>query len=172
MPLFSKKKPMMAADLRAITRGLHEAATSANQMIAQQYIRLFDQFFDCNSEALGTPMKARMVEVELDPDHHMRVPLISLVTPRGLALDTMQVDLSVKIAATELDDARCAMETGELNSERFFVTFSSHSDTLEKRRPDEVRISLTFKACEPPEGVQRIIEEYTRTIGPTPTDAD
>ncbi|WP_329611014.1 DUF2589 domain-containing protein [Pseudomonas sp. KNUC1026] len=74
---------MMAADLRAITRGLHEAATSANQMIAQQYIRLFDQFFDYNPEALGTPMKARMVEVALDQGHHMQVPLISLVTPRG-----------------------------------------------------------------------------------------
>ncbi|WP_268944826.1 hypothetical protein [Pseudomonas sp. KNUC1026] len=84
----------------------------------------------------------------------------------------MQVDLSVKIKGTELDDARCAMETGELNSERFFVTFSSHSDAVDKRRADEVRISLTFKACDPPEGVQRIIEEYTRTIAPLPTQAD
>ncbi|MBD1590164.1 DUF2589 domain-containing protein [Pseudomonas typographi] len=169
MGLFFRKKPTVASDLRAVTRGLHEAATSANHMVSQQYIRLFDQFFDYDRQALGTPMKARMVEVALDAGHSMQVPLISLVAPRGLSLDTMRVDLSVKIDSTQLEEASDALENGELDSERFFVTFGSPLRHEPGRHPDEVQISLTFKACEPPEGIQRLIDEYTRLIAPRPT---
>lgn len=171
MGFFSRKKPIVASDLRAVTRGLHEAATSANQLISQQYIRLFDQFFDYDPNALGTPMKARMVEVALDANHSMQVPLISLVAPRGLSLDSMKVDLSVKIDSTELEAASHALENGELSSERFYVTFGHPSRKEASRHPDEVQISLCFKACEPPEGIQRLIEEYTHMITPVTTHA-
>lgn len=166
MGLFSRKEPMVPSDLRDITRGLHEAACSANSLIAQQYIKLFDQFFDYNVDDLGTPMKAKMVEVALDDQHRMQVPLITLVAPQGLALDTMKVDLSVKIAATEVEGVTHALENGELNSERFYVTLGGVRKDPAQRSPDEVQISLTFKACQPPEAVQRLIEEYTQLILP------
>ncbi|MCE6984189.1 DUF2589 domain-containing protein, partial [Pseudomonas frederiksbergensis] len=84
-----------------ITRGLQEAAAATNNLIAQQYIKLFDQFFDYDAAALCTPMKAKMVEVAMDDQHTMQIPLIALVSPRGLALERMQVDLSVRIQNTE-----------------------------------------------------------------------
>lgn len=34
---------MTSIDLREITRGLQEAASATNSLIAQQYINLFDQ---------------------------------------------------------------------------------------------------------------------------------
>ena len=37
---------MTSIDLREITRGLQEAASATNSLIAQQYINLFDQFFE------------------------------------------------------------------------------------------------------------------------------
>jgi hypothetical protein len=164
--LFSRKEPMVSSDLRDITRGLHEAASSANSLIAQQYIKLFDQFFDYNPDDLGTPMQAKMVEVALDAQHHLQVPLITLVAPRGLALDTMKVDLCVKVTSTEVEAVSHALENGELNSERFYVTLGGLRRDPAQRHPDEVQISLTFKACEPPEAVQRLIEEYTQLITP------
>lgn len=166
MGLFSRKKPLVSSDLRDITRGLHEAASSANSLIAQQYIRLFDQFFDYDADDLGTPMKAKMVEVALDGQHCMQVPLITLVSPQGLALDTMKVDLSVKVTGTEAEAVSHALENGELQSERFFVTMGGGRQDPDQRNPDEVQISLTFKACQPPEAVQRLIEEYTQLILP------
>ena len=85
MALFSsKKQPMSASDLSHITRGLHQAAAATHNLVAQQYIKLFDQFFDYNPDDLGTPMKAKMVEVGLDEQHTMTIPLIALVAPRGL----------------------------------------------------------------------------------------
>ena len=106
MALFSKKEPMTASDLSHITRGLHQAAAATHQVIAQQYIKLFDQFFDYDPEDLGTPMKAKMVEVVLDEGHILNIPLITLVAPRGLALSAMKVDMSVRMQGTELEKAR------------------------------------------------------------------
>ncbi|WP_166571965.1 DUF2589 domain-containing protein [Pseudomonas sp. R5(2019)] len=157
---------MTASDLRDITRGLQEAAAATNNLIAQQYIKLFDQFFDYDADDLGTPMKAKMVEVALDDHHHMRIPLVALVAPRGLALEQMQVDLSVRIQATELAKASHDLENGDLQSERFFVTVGADKRQSEERDPDEVQISMQFKACEPPEAVSRLIEEYTNLISP------
>ena len=94
------KEPIATSDLCDITRGLQEAASATTGLIAQQYIKLFDQFFDYDSQALGAPMKAKMVEVAMDDRHTLKIPLIALVAPRGLALERMQVDLSVKIQNT------------------------------------------------------------------------
>jgi len=176
MALFSsKKEPMSASDLSHITRGLHQAAAATHNLVAQQYIKLFDQFFDYDPDDLGTPMKAKMVEVGLDEHHSMNIPLIALVAPRGLGLESMKVDLSVKMHGTELEKASHALENGELQSERFFVTFGSEKRQGQERDPDEITISMEFKACEPPEAVHRLIEEYTNLISPirmaTPTPA-
>jgi len=167
MALFSRKKePMTASDLSHITRGLHQAAAATQHLIAQQYIRLFDQYFDYDPNDLGTPMKAKMVEVALDDAHVMNIPLIALVAPRGLGLECMKVDLSVKMEGSELEKASHALENGEIQSERFFVTFGSQKRAGNERDPDEVSISMEFKACEPPEAIHRLIEEYTNLISP------
>ncbi|MCY1391748.1 hypothetical protein D3C76_738080 [compost metagenome] len=167
MALFSRnKEPMTASDLCDVTRGLQEAASATTNLIAHQYIKLFDQFFDYDAEELGAPMKAKMVEVALDDQHTMKIPLISLVAPRGLALERMQVDLSVKIQSTELASASHALENGDIQSGRFFVTVGTDKRHSDPRDPDEVQISLEFKACEPPEAINRLIEEYTNLISP------
>ena len=49
-----------------ITRGMQHAAASANQMLAQQYTALLDQFFDADDS--GT-LVAREVELALDSQH-------------------------------------------------------------------------------------------------------
>lgn len=160
--LSSKNAPITASDLCDITRGLQEAAAATNNLIAQQYIKLFDQFFDYDAQALGTPMKAKMVEVAMDDQHMMQVPLIALVSPRGLALERMQVDLSVRIQNTETTEVNA-----DLKRERFYVTVGGQNKRNgDARDPDEVQIRMQFQACEPPEALNRLIEEYTNLISP------
>jgi len=160
--LSSKNAPITASDLCDITRGLQEAAAATNNLIAQQYIKLFDQFFDYDAQTLGSPMKAKMVEVAMDDQHKMHVPLIALVSPRGLALERMQVDLSVRIQNTETTKA-----SENLQRERFYVTVGGQNKRNgDGRDPDEVQIRMQFQACEPPEALNRLIEEYTNLISP------
>ncbi|MCU0126529.1 DUF2589 domain-containing protein [Pseudomonas vlassakiae] len=157
--------PMTAIDLRDITRGLQEAAAATNSLIAQQYINLFDQFFDCDSQALGSPMKAKMVEIAMDDRHIMRVPLFALVAPKGLSLERMQVDLSVRVNATEGLGA-LSEECAQASAASFKVTIGAQGRQGETRDPDEVQIRMQFHASEPPEALNRLIEEYTKLITP------
>ncbi|MGE8412733.1 MAG: DUF2589 domain-containing protein [Pseudomonas sp.] len=167
MAFFSRRKePMSASDLSHITRGMHQAAAATHNLIAQQYIKLFDQFFDYDVNDLGTPMKAKMVEVALNDQHIINVPLIALVSPKGLALHKMTVDLSVRMQGTELQKATHDLENGELQCEKFFVTFGHGKREGHERDPDEVQISMEFRDCEPPEAIQRLIEEFTNLISP------
>ena len=161
-----RKQPMAACDLSSITRGLQQAAAATQNLVAQQYIKLFDQFFDYDIDDLGTPMKGKMVEVALDEQHTMRVPLVTLVAPRGLALEAMKVDLSVRMHATEQQKASHALENGELDCAQFFVTFGGDKNDVHTRKTDEMQISMEFRACEPPEAIHRMIEEYTQLISP------
>ncbi|MFB4392190.1 MULTISPECIES: DUF2589 domain-containing protein [unclassified Pseudomonas] len=157
---------MTSSDLIDITRGLQEAAAATHTLIAQQYIQLFDQFFDCNTGALGSPMKAKMVEVAMDDQHTLRVPLIALVSPRGLALERMQVDLSVRVNG--IDTRQFAQDNlpADTRGARFRVTVGASGRRGDQRDPDEVQIRMQFHACEPPEAINRLIEEYTNLILP------
>jgi hypothetical protein len=157
------KEPIATSDLCDITRGLQEAASATTGLIAQQYIKLFDQFFDYDSQALGAPMKAKMVEVAMDDRHTLKIPLIALVAPRGLALERMQVDLSVKIQNTRPASGQCA----DAAHQRFFVKVGQQPRRQgDARDPDEVQIRMQFQACEPPEALNRLIEEYTHLVTP------
>lgn len=170
MAFFSRRKePMSASDLSNITRGMHQAAASTHNLIAQQYIKLFDQFFEFDADDLGAPMKAKTVEFALDSEHIINVPLVALVAPKGLALARMTVDLSVKMHSTELQKLRDAPDNQDMQCERFFVTFGSGKREGQDRDPDEVQIRMEFEACEPPEGINRLIEEYTNLMSPLRT---
>ncbi|HEK1691276.1 TPA: DUF2589 domain-containing protein [Pseudomonas putida] len=159
---------MTAIDLRDITRGLQEAAAATNSLIAQQYINLFDHFFDIDPQALGAPMKAKMVEVAMDDKHVIRVPLFALVSPKGLALERMQVDLSVRVNGTEALRAMQANDNDQAGGAAAFkVTIGAQGRQGETRDPDEVQIRMQFQASEPPEALNRLIEEYTKLINPT-----
>ena len=166
-----RKQPMAACDLSSITRGLQQAAAATQHLVAQQYIKLFDQFFDYDIDDLGTPMKAKMVDVALDEQHTLRVPLVTLVAPRGLALEAMKVDRSVRRPATEQQKASHALENGELDCAQFFVTFGGDKNDHHPRKTDEMHISMEFRACDPPESIHRMIEEYTQLISPVRNDS-
>ncbi|MBJ9973865.1 DUF2589 domain-containing protein [Pseudomonas sp. S75] len=157
---------MISSDLRDITRGLQEAAAATNTLIAQQYVRLFDQFFDVDQEQPGLPMRAKMVEVAMDDAHTLRIPLIALVAPRGLALERMQVDLSVHVKDAEAREQALGQSDPSTSCAHFKVTVGAQSRRGEGRDPDEVQIRMQFQACEAPEAINRLIEEYTNLIQP------
>ncbi|MEA5673378.1 DUF2589 domain-containing protein [Pseudomonas sp. MH2] len=160
---------MTSTDLRDITRGLQEAAAATNTLIAQQYLRLFDQFFDVDAEQPGMPMRAKMVEVAMDDTHTLRIPLIALVSTKGLALERMQVDLSVHVKNAQARQDLLQQANDTTSCSHFKVTVGAQTRRGEGRDPDEVQIRMQFQACEPPEAINRLIEEYTNLILPVRT---
>ncbi|WP_316889425.1 DUF2589 domain-containing protein [Ralstonia edaphi] len=145
-----------------ITRGMQHAAASANQMLAQQYTTLLDQFFDADES--GT-LVAREVELALDSQHRLALPLVSLAMPRGLALDEMTVNMTVRSDLAEALPLHGAAAGGV---GRFYVSLAPHSQREIGRDSEHIDIEMKFTALQPPEAVMRVIDEYTNRLVPRP----
>lgn len=167
-----RENKMQNQNLSDITRGLQHAAATTNSMVAEQYIRILSQFFDTLED--GT-LRAKMVRVQVSEDYYAMVPLVSMVSPSGLALDKMKVELSIKIENAEEKPASILDlkhghpqedENGEDTRSTFAVSMSPRSKDGHKRPSDHVDITLEFVSKETPEAVMRVIETYTNLIQP------
>ncbi|MBF0450088.1 MAG: DUF2589 domain-containing protein [Candidatus Magnetomorum sp.] len=170
-------QPLLKLNLTDITRGLHHAASTTYAMIAQQYLLMLDQFFDRSEKADedGHAMyKAKMVSIDMGNNYKVNIPLVSLVAPKGLALDEMKVELSVR--ASESDVKKATHELDNSNAERasFTVNLSpkQKNGNNEGRSPEIIDITLTFKASDPPEALMRVIDMYSNLIQPQKVDQD
>ena len=159
--------PPRGLALDDITRGMQYAAAAANQLLSLQYTTVLDQFFDQDENGLLTP---RAVEVALDAEHTMPVPLVALATPRGLALDRMVVHLTVRADFTETLPAG-GLAGGDQRG-RFFVTLAPPSarpnaqGEQAQRDSQHIDIEMQFAALDPPEAIMRVIDEYTHRLVP------
>lgn len=161
--MFGRKK-MNAQMLTDITRGIHHAVNTTGSMIAQQYIMMFQQFFDTDPD--DGSISAKMVKVQVDEKHEMLVPLIAMVNPQGIALDKMRFELSIQVTESELKKA--THEVDNLNAGRtaFKVYLAPKSSDSVRRHTDIVDVEMAFTRCRPPEGIARLIEHYTNMIQP------
>src|SRR6266702_568793 len=159
--------PPRGLALDEITRGMQHAAAAANQLLAHQYTAVLDQFFDQDEDGLLSP---RIVELALDAEHTMPVPLVALATPRGLALDRMVVHLTVRADFTEALPAG-GLAGGDQRG-RFFVTLAPPSARKDaqgqeaQRDTQHIDIEMQFTALAPPEAIMRVIDEYTHRLVP------
>ncbi|CCJ95402.1 FIG00553412: hypothetical protein [Cronobacter malonaticus 681] len=155
----------MPITLADITRGMQHAATSANQLIAHQYMQALDPFFEHSDDGRLVP---KVIEMQLDDNHHFKLPLVALSTPRGLMLEKMKVFLTVRTDAVEQQSAAAGVSDDAVG--RFHVSMSPQSRDKNGRDSDHVDIEMQFTVLEPPESVMRLIEEYTNQVLPKPTD--
>lgn len=157
--------PPRGLALDEIARGMQHAASAANQLLAQQYTRVLDTFFDSDDAGVLT---ARSVDVELDAEHTMPVPLVALATPRGLALEKMVVHLTVRG-----DFAEALPIDGGDHRARFHVTLAPPSKRMgdgasRERDTEHIDIEMHFTALDPPDAIMRVIDEYTHRLVPRP----
>jgi hypothetical protein len=147
--------------LTDITRGMQHAASTTMALVADQYIRLLEQFFDPTED--GT-LKAKMVRVAIDDKRYVLIPLVSLLTPRGLTLDQMRVQLSVRLRDMDVLKAT-TQEDSDVTRASFRVGLAPRSEQGE-RKGDVIDIEMVFKALDPPESVMRVIDLYANLIEP------
>jgi hypothetical protein len=159
--LFRGRKGMSEQKLTDITRGMQHAASTTIALVADQYIRLLEQFFDPTED--GT-LKAKMVRVAIDDKRYVLIPLVSLLTPRGLTLDQMRVQLSVRLRDMDVLKAT-TQEESEVTRASFNVDLAPRSEKGE-RKGDVVDIEMVFHAVDPPESVMRVIDMYANLIEP------
>lgn len=159
----SKKKKDGSQSLADITRGMHHAASSTTALVAQQYLHMVDQFFDVDDKGI---LQAKMARIMLDDRHEMNVPLVSLVAPKGIILDRMKVSMAVRLDSADVKEATHASDNSNATRSSFDVSFSPKSE--KSRKSSTIDIDMEFKSVDAPEGVMRLIDEYTNKIIPKP----
>jgi hypothetical protein len=156
---------LMPVSLEEVTRGMQQAASAANQLIAHQYMQALDPFFEHLDDGSLVP---RTMIMQLDDNHHFELPLVALSTPRGLMLEKMKVHLTIRTDGVE----QLPTEGGEENVSRFHVSLSPASKGKEGRDSRHVDIEMQFTVLEPPESVMRLIDEYTNRVIPVPNNKE
>ncbi|PLY37102.1 DUF2589 domain-containing protein [Pectobacterium aquaticum] len=159
----TSSKAMTLAD---IARGMQHAATAANQFIAHQYKQTLEPFFERDADGVLTP---KTVAIQLDPQHHVELPLVALSTPRGLMLEKMKVRMTVRADAVSQDKITSSLD--DHNITNFHVSMSP-SGKKKGRNSQHVDIEMQFTALDPPESIMRLIDEYTNLVIPKITQEE
>lgn len=158
---------MSRESLAALTRGIHHAASSTYTMLAQQYMAMMMQYFE---KAEDGHLIAKMTYVQIDEKHWIPVPLISLVAPKGLALERMKVSLSVRIEEWESKQATIDEDGSKADRLSFKVVMSPRTGDRQRRSSDVTDIDMEFCAGDPPEAIMRLIDSFTNLIDPRSLD--
>lgn len=158
---------MSRESLAALTRGIHHAASSTYSMLAQQYIQMIGQFFEQKEDEDGNlKLFAKMVYIKISENTETAIPLISLVAPKGLALERMKVCMSVRIEETNSKQATIDEDQTDIDRLSLKVSVSPRTKEGQRRSSDVTDIDMEFTAGDPPEGVMRLIDAYTNLLDP------
>ncbi|RYC47146.1 DUF2589 domain-containing protein [Pectobacterium zantedeschiae] len=157
-------KAMTLADIAC---GMQHAATAANQFIAHQYQQTLDPFFERSADGALTP---KTIAIQLDSRHHIELPLVALSAPRGLMLEKMKVQMTVRTDAVSNDEVTSSLDG--YNISNFHVSMSPSGKNKNGRNSQHVDIEMQFTAIEPPESIMRLIDEYTNLVIPRITQEE
>lgn len=155
--------PALTSTLSDIARGMQHVVNTTQEVLEQHYVRMIDRFLNPDGSARSMP-------IQLDSSHRLDVPLIALLNPPSLALDEMQVQMSVRIDEESVKTFPPPNGAGsEMSRSSFTVTMAPMSSTTSGSggRPTNIMdITMKFKSGDRPEGVTRIINEFTARMLP------
>lgn len=143
---------------------MQHVVNTTQEVLEQHYVRMIDRFLNPDGSARSMP-------IQLDRDYRLDVPLIALLNPPSLALDEMQVQMSVRIDDVSIKTFPPPDGAGGVMSRSSFtVTMAPMTSTTSGTggRPTNIMdITMKFKSGDRPEGVTRIINEFTARMLPT-----
>ncbi|MGL5007994.1 MAG: DUF2589 domain-containing protein [Plesiomonas sp.] len=162
MRIFNKNKPISPQHLDGIVRGLNYVANCASDMSLSHYQNLITQYFDYNQEEdIFTP---KVVKLMLDKEHEINMPLIAVTDAKGLYLDELEVDFSVRV--TGIDSTNLS-EGLQRNCPQLLVDIAPRQREQSGRDKDVIDFKVKFKASDAPECVMKVIDKYNAQISPT-----
>lgn len=147
-------------------------------MAADQYLQLIHQYFEEVEVGGEARLKAKTVLVEIDSDHWIPVPLITLVNPKALSLSRMKVNMSVRIDHSEAKRATNDSDSSELDRSSFQVSLSppglrSGDGGDDKSRDSQLTdIEMEFVAGEPSDAFMRLLQAFTHLVDPNNANVD
>lgn len=165
---FGKKRPGGTTEqtLSDIARGMQHSVNVVQEILEQHYVRMLSRYFDDNNNH-----HARTITINVSPTQSMEVPLIAIIQPNSLVLQEMTVEMSIRIDETKLKTDKAGADEPSLSRTSFAVSIAPTEKLETPCKGDVIGIVMKFKACDPPEGISRIIDEFTSKVLCRPTEA-
>lgn len=162
MRIFNKNKPISPQTLQGIVRGLNYVANCASDMSLSHYQNLIQQYFDYDKkDDVYTP---KVVKLMLDQEHEITMPLIAVTDAKGLYLDELEVDFSVRAVGIDSTEIKDDLEE---SCAHLLVDIAPRQREQSGRDKDVIDFRVKFKASEAPECVLKVIDKYNSQITPT-----
>lgn len=166
MAILGKNKQISPQHLHGIVRGLSYAANRASDMSLSHYKNLIHQYFDYDkSEDAFTP---KVMKLKLDNDHEITMPLIAVTDAKGLFLDELEIDFSVRVTGvdTELQHELLQGELQEGCPQLVVDIAPKQREGGKGRDKDVIDFKVKFKSNDAPECVMKVIDKYNAQISP------
>lgn len=136
-----------------LVESIQDAFIRVNDMSEQQHIGKLSEYFEKD----GTPKTFDMQYPYFDENgvpayRFVSIPQICLVPISSLKLDEIQVDFKVQIYG----------EVPVKEGEKTTLGYIPHGGTLRNKEDSYANIKLKFVSQEPPEGLMRIRDQFTK----------
>jgi len=156
---------------------LQEAVDQARITSESQHLQLLKNFFEPSDD--GKTFRTKNVTVEVPANTNdkndtrsLTVPLITLMPLNSLNIDEVKVDFEARLNFSANPEAKKALADGgpvDVSSTDEAQKFVSMLDIELKRhgtfsRSTPVKVSLTFKAADPPEGLSKLNDHMNRDL--------
>lgn len=153
---FWNKKANAGQTFADIIRGMQYAVNTAHEMLERYHITILNKYFDAEG-------RAETKEIWIGSDKKMDIPLITLINQSSLSIDELEISFRAKIEGIALKSVKETDSGKNIEIERsaFEMNF-----TPSTRDGNTVDVRIKFKTTQPPEGVSRIIDEYTKMLEP------
>jgi hypothetical protein len=162
MKFFEKKnKPISPQYLDGIIRGLNYVANCASDMSLSHYSNLISQYFDYDEEQ--KIHKPKVIQLMLDDEHQITMPLIAITDAKGLYLDELNVDFSVRVTGIDADNLQQQVQG---TYPKLIVDIAPSHRSKDNMSKDIIDFKVKFKSRDSPECVMKIIDKFNSQVIP------
>lgn len=144
--------------LSDIIRGLLYSVNTSQEVLEQQYSKTLKKYFGQDGKPITT-------KIMIDCERYMEVPLIALINPSAIALQEMDLEMSLHVDEVLLKQMENCGYEKDLTRGSFKVSINP-ANKCPDRPPDMMDIYMKFRAIDPPEGFSRIMDEIIKQIHP------
>lgn len=163
-----KQERKGAVDFSDVIKGMQHAVNEASRMLEMHNLRSLKNFFHNNGDA-------KSVQLHLDGDNYLNVPVLALSNHNSLMLDKLSMEFEAKIDQVELKDIPALLDRIDKDSE-IAIHKNSSIDTnstasfsvsfMGEPKGNSLKVRMEFSAARQPEGLSRVIDEYNKLIVP------
>jgi hypothetical protein len=145
---------MQTHSFAELIKGLHYAVNSVQEMLKAQQISMIREYFDDDGVVLTQRIKTLKNET-------VDIPLISLVPQTSIMIDEIEIKFATKVDSI-VENEKSQDQKGETAPESLRFNMSLAASATNSG--DVMNVTVKFKAASPPEGLSRMIDEYSKAL--------